>query len=172
MSVKDDYLQRIEATLELEGGVSEPVIVQQFAPPRYGYIEIENTAQNIFFGPPPGKVWEILELGAYMACDANVASRLVKLLLYDKDSQTVRSLIVDTLTAGLAIFACIGTAPVGEFTGDGTITYLGNGPIFLWTSVDGVELVKLVLTATNKQAGDLLKLRMFYREHLDFNTRG
>jgi len=172
VSTKDDYLQRLEATLELEGGVSEPVLVQEFTPPRYGYIEIENTAINIALKPPPGKVWEILELGINVVCDANVANRVVTILITDKSESSIRKFIGDTLVASDNMFACFGTLPTGEFADEGSVTYLGAGPVYLWAAKDLSEYLKISVVATNKQVGDVLRLRAFYREVLDFNVRG
>jgi len=146
--------------------------VQQLTPPLVDYQEIIATdSQDVELRPQAGRIWEILELYAQFIADATVQSRVVSIGLVDADGGDVSPWIQETIAASGYVKVTLGMEPHGFQGGTASLTYLGREKLWLWNSKDGTKRVRFKIGASNKAAGDRMRVRALYKEYLDFNVK-
>jgi len=114
---------------------------------------------------PEGAIYKVVEINGHMVCDANAANRSIQVIVVqtmDGAPRQVSKTTAFNLTAGQlgGILMTDGLAPNWFKNVANTLTVVTNENALPHRMTSTLEYIQF--TATNKQVGDVLKLRAFY----------
>lgn len=163
--VHDDQVHRIFKTLfdrellENLGLWPFLTLIQDINAPYYFSLNKEETAVDIVVTPPEGKVWEILYGRYVFTADAGVADRAVRLTVGDVDGYTYLPIYSETIAA-----EAVATWNTGAPTPSANAWPDDDVDIRIILS----DTMALNFTATNKEDGDTLSMRVFIKETVNY----